>query len=281
MIYIYLILSAALDAAITVGCGLVVSPADIWKPLLIFPALFIGFILLHLIVFILLSLTIDKNKEVKKVNSFYRSFMLISLALYFELTRVRTHVSGKEKLPADGKYLFVSNHISVYDPMISMLKFAGEKLSFVSKKENLSIPFAGAYIARSGCIGLDRENNRSAVKSIGIAAQRISDGVCPIGIYPEGRVNTAGVGLLEFRSGAFKIAKKAKVPIAVAVIRNTREINKNILRRSTDIYLDVVEIIPYSIIEKMKTVEISSVVHAIMENALKKQEDRGSKNELS
>ena len=269
MMYIYLLLSVIADAAITVGCGLVVSPADIWKPLLIFPALFIGFILFHLLVFILLSLTINRKKEVKNVDNFYTRFMLISLALYFELARVRIHVSGEDKLPQDGRYLFVSNHISIYDPMITMLKFAKEKLRFVSKKENLSIPFAGAYIARSGCIGIDRENNRSAVRSINEAVRTITDGICPVGIYPEGRVNTAGVGLLEFRNGAFKIATKSKVPVAVAVIRNTREINKNILRRSTDIYLDVVDIIPYSAIEGMKTVEIGSVVRTIMEEALK------------
>ena len=85
-----------------------------------------------------------------------------------------------------------------------------------------------------------------------------------MGIYPEGMVNKSAKGLLPFRSGAFKIAKKAKVPIVVAVIANTRKINENLLRRRTHIYLDIIGTIPYEEIAELKTNEIGEKVQTIM-----------------
>jgi 1-acyl-sn-glycerol-3-phosphate acyltransferase len=268
VLYVYLVLSAIGDFLIAHFCELVETIADIWKPILIYPALFIACIVLHLVLFILYSLTIKKGKEVTDLNNSYRRFMLSSLKLFFQLAGVRIHVNGEEKIPKDGKYLFVSNHISVYDPMIAIMKFSKEKLTFVSKKENLEVPFAGAYMIKSGCLGLDRENNREAVKTINKAAQNIQDGVCAIGIYPEGWVNKSGEGLLPFRNGAFKIAKKAKVPIVVATIRNTRKINKNMLRRHTDVFIDILKVLPYDELSGLKTVEIGEKVYEIMSGFL-------------
>lgn len=83
-------------------------------------------------------------------------------------------------------------------------------------------------------------------------------------IYPEGYVNKNPGTLLPFRYGAFKIAKKAKVPIIVSVVQNTRQANKNLFRRRTDVYFKVVETIPYEKVAELKTAEIGELVHEIM-----------------
>ena len=123
---------------------------------------------------------------------------------------------------------------------------------------------AGKYLAKSGCVGLDRENDREAVKAINKAADNIKNGVCAMGIYPEGYVNKNPGTLLPFRNGAFKIAKKAKVPIVVAVVRNTREANKNMFKRHSDVYLKIIKVIPYDDIANLKTNEIGDIVYKIM-----------------
>ena len=268
---LYLILSASVDAALIYFCRLVDSPADLWKPVLIFAGLFIGFILLHFIAFVLFSLTADKEKEIKTINNFHRNFMVASLKLFFNLARVKVHIEGMEKIPDDGKFLFLSNHISIYDPIVSIAYLADKNIGFVSKKENLAIHFAGRYMAKAGCVALDRENAREAVKAINKAAQYIENGVCAMGIYPEGMVNKTAKGLLPFRNGAFKIVKKAKVPLVVAVISNTRKINENILRRRTDIYLKIVDVIPYENIAEIKTNEIGEKVRTVMFGALEEE----------
>ena len=268
MLWIYLLLSAAADAAITYFGSLISSPADIWKPILLFVALFIGFVLLHFIVFLLFILTADTKKELKTIHNPYRGFMIASLKLFFKLENVKVHLEGADKIPDDGKFLFLSNHISMYDPIIAITYLADKNIGFVSKKENIAIPFAGKYMLKSGCVGLDRENAREAVKAINQAADYITDGVCAMGIYPEGMVNKSAKGLLPFRNGAFKIAKKAKVPLVVSVISNTRQINENILRRRTHIYLKIVDVIPYGEIADMKTNEIGEKVREIMLSGL-------------
>ena len=61
--------------------------------------------------------------------------------------------------------------------------------NWACNREIFGIFAAGKYLAKSGCIGLDRENNREAVKAINRAADNIKNGVCAMGIYPEGYVN--------------------------------------------------------------------------------------------
>lgn len=268
MFWIYLVLSLVGDGALVYFNRLVASPADFWKPILIFIGLFVGFVLFHFIAFVLFSLTTGKTEETKNIHNPHRRFMITSLRLFFHLENVKIHVESKDLIPDDGKFLFVCNHISMYDPIISIMELADKNIGFVAKKENIEIPFAGKYMLKAGCIPLDRENTREAVKAINSAAENITNGVCAMGIYPEGKVNKTAKGLLEFRNGAFKIAKKAKAPIVVAVIENTRKINENILRRKTDIYLKIIDIIPYEKIADLKTNEIGETVKQMMLNAL-------------
>lgn len=272
MLKAYLILSAVVDFLITYCCKLIDSPADAWKPILIYPALVAACLALHLLAFILFSLTVDKDEEITNIDNSHRRFMIASLKLYFQLVRTKINISGTQLIPKDGKYLFVSNHISIYDPMVQLVALDKEKLGFVSKKENMDIAFAGRYIWKSGCLGIDRDNDRAAVKTINQAAKRISDGISAMGIYPEGYVNKSARGLLPFRNGAFKIAKKAKVPIVIATIENTREISDHLLSRHKEVFINIVKVLTYDEISALKTVEIGEIVQKIMLNALPRSE---------
>lgn len=271
MLPLYWSIAALIDALIVFEFNLINSVWDIIPVILMHVAILALMCGLHLLFLILYSFTADNSKEVRNIHNSYRFLLLISLKLYFQLARVKIRTTGMEMVPDDGKFLLVGNHISSYDPMVAMWVFRKKNLAFVSKKENLNIRFGGKYIHKSGCIGLDRENNREAVKSINKAAQNITDGISAMGIYPEGWVNKTGEGLLPFRAGSFKIAKKAKVPIVVAVIGNTREIDKNRFLRRTDIPFKIVEVIPYEKIADLKTNEISEMVYNIMYNALERK----------
>ncbi len=271
MLQFYLVLTAIIDFSVVYFCGMVSSLADAWKPIILFIAVLAVLLALHLGLFILYSLLVDKKKRVTNINNSHRRFLLVTIKLYLQLVNAQIHASGIEKIPDDGKFLFVGNHISSYDPIITLLALKKKNLAFVSKKENLDVKFAGSYIHKAGCIPLDRENNREAVKAINAATQNITDGICAMGIYPEGWVNKTGEGLLPFRNGSFKIAKKAKVPIVIATTANTRKIEPNFKKlKHTDVYLEIVEVIPYEKIADLKTNEIGDMVYEIMLNALKK-----------
>ena len=222
---------------------------------------FIGLVLLHFLALVLISLFIDKNKPPKTAESFYRYFMLSCLSLFFGLFRVRVKVSGREKLP-DTPFLLVGNHQSVFDPMIEMLVLRKHKLAFVSKKENIAIPLGGKFMVAGGCISLDRENNRSAAGAISSAADAIKSGRFSMGIYPEGKTNRKPkeVKLLPFHSGSFKIASKSEAPIVIAVIGNSRGLEKRFFRPVNKVTLDIVDVIPPEAYKGLRTQEISDTV---------------------
>lgn len=183
---------------------------------------------------------------------------------------LRIHVSGEELLPADGKFLFVSNHRSNFDPIVVMNRLRACGVAFVSKPENLRIPIVGPFIHQCCFLSIDRENARNAVKTINEAADYIKNGVVSIGIYPEGTRSKSKV-MGPFHAGSFKIAQKAGAPVVVSSIRGTEQVNRRILR-GTDVYLDILRIIPADEAASMKSVELSDKVRAMLEEHLKSAE---------
>lgn len=260
MYYVYLIGSAVGDLVITMENRLVESFHDLWKPAVIFPLLFMSFILLHAAVISVISLFAGRNRKWTTVDNIYRRVTLETIDLLVHIMRARVHVSGGEMLPTDKRFLLIGNHLSIYDPMIEMLLFKDKKLAFVSKKENIQMPFFGRLMLASGCLALDRENNRDAVKTIKQASAQISGGVSSMGIYPEGGINKTGDLLMPFHSGSFKIAKKSGAPIVVAVIRNSEQLCRRFLFTSTDVYLDVIRVVQPEEYASMNTAEISGMI---------------------
>lgn len=226
---------------------------------------FIGLIALFFLLLLILSFFIDKEKAPKSPNSFCRYYMLGFISLLLGVFRVRIKKSGMEKLP-DCPFLLVGNHQSVFDPMIEMLVLRKHNLAFVSKKENIAIPVGGKFMVAGGCISLDRENNRSAAKTISEAAERMKSGKYSMGIYPEGKSNKHPdeVKLLPFHSGSFKCATKANVPIVIAVIGNARGLQKRFFRPINTITLDIVDVISPEAYKGMTTSEISERVKDII-----------------
>jgi len=84
--------------------------------------------------------------------------------------------------------------------------------------------------------------------------------------------------LLPFHCGVFKIAEKAEAPIAVLTVSGTEKIHKNYLRRRTDVYLDVVDILPAETVKAKRTEALGQLIVPMMEAQLalreKQQETR-------
>lgn len=132
---------------------------------------------------------------------------------------IEVDLKGKENIP-DGPCVFVGNHSSILDiPLI--LYTSNKKLGFVSKKEMLKVPVVGFWISRSGSVALDRDNPRSAIKTINDGIESLKKGYS-LGIFPEGTRNKEGkVG--PFKKGSLKLATKSKMPIVpVSIDRASR-----------------------------------------------------------
>lgn len=268
--YVYFFTSFFGGLHLTRENGLLTSPNDLWRPVMLVLLIFSACVVAHTIAISVISLFASADKKPVSLDNFFRRVTLSTIDLVLHIMRMKLHVSGMEKLPENEKFLLVGNHLSVFDPMLAMSVFRKNQLAFVSKKENIEIPFGGRLMTASGCLPLDRENNRAAVKTIKQAAELISEDVASMGIYPEGGINKTGNVLLPFHSGSFKIAKKAKAPIVLVAVRNTEKLCRRFLFASTDVYLDVLRVITPEEYNTMSTNEISQIAWQEMYSHLSK-----------
>ena len=252
MLYLYLALSLAVAA---------VFAHSILQGLLFFVGAFLGLLLLHVLVLALASLFVDKKNPNPKFFPFYRKLIILSVGPMLQAGRVRVELVGAEKLPASG-FLLVGNHRSDFDPITAMYALRKRGLTFVTKKENGDIPVGGRIIIGSGCLSLDRSDDKQGLLVIRQAVRRIRDGEA-IGIYPEGTRSKTGE-LLPFRMGCFKAAQWAKCPLVVLKTENSELVEKNFLRRKTNVRLTVKAVLPYDEIADVDTAQIGEKVRNVL-----------------
>ena len=213
------------------------------------------------------ALLVDPHKIYFKNSRFYRAVLNGASAAALALLRVRVHVTGLEKLPWGQRPLFVGNHRSNFDPIIQWVALKPWQIAYLSKAENFKIPFFGRIIRKCCFLPIDRQDPRKAMETIRDAAALLRSGEVSIGVYPEGTRSKQCV-LLPFHDGVFRIAQKADAPIAVLSIRGTEQIHKNILRRRTEVYLDIVTVIPAQDAVSLGTHAIGAAVREALQAAL-------------
>lgn len=263
IVYSYIAVGTLAGIVIPFLVGMIDGAGDVWKIILLIIGFTLGLVLLHIIVVLAVSLCIDKNKKTDDLDNGTRRFAIITLDLFLHIIGARVHVSGMEKLPRE-PFMMVCNHRSLFDAVASVVVFGKQKLTFVSKKENINIPFFGRYMVKLGCLFLDREDTRAAVKTINEASELIKTGKASVAICPEGTRNRTEELLLPFHAGSFKIALKAKCPVAVVSIWGAKELKKRLIFKRTDVYIDVVDVIPPETMADLRSNELADKARDIM-----------------
>ena len=226
----------------------------------------LALIVLFFLFLFVCSIVINPKKEYDKDSRFYR-FLLYSLTAFaVKLLKIRIHTTGIEKIPEDVLPLFVSNHRSCYDPVLQWHVLKKWNPAFISKKENFKIPFFGRFIRRCCFLPIDRESPKKALLTINKAARLIKSGEVSIGVYPEG-TRSKDCTLLPLHSGVFLVAQKACVPIVVLSIAGTETIHKNVPFKSSDVYIDVIDIIS---VEELKAVKTDAIGERVTEKLYEK-----------
>lgn len=234
-------------------------------PILRFLLITLGLLLgLYVLALTVGALTVSPQKKYSVQSSFHRWLLISATAAAMKLLRIRICVTGGERLPRE-PVLFVGNHISNYDPIVTWYAFRERKIGFVSKPSNFKIPLFGRIIRRCCFLPIDRENPRNAIESINEAAKMLSSGETDMAIYPEGTRSRTGQ-LLPFHNGVFKIAKKAGSPVAVVRISGTDQIHKNWYRCSTEVILEVLEVIPKESVAAVSTGTLGAAVTQLLKN---------------
>jgi len=221
---------------------------------------FLALLLLSVLLLSILSLFIDPEKPKTGRSRFFGGIVTYAMGAILAFSSIRLHVTGMEKLP-QGRFLLVQNHRSNYDPIVTGWALRKKELVFISKPQNLRLPMVGRILHEAGYLAIDRENDRAALRTILTAADFLQRDAASIAVYPEGTRNTAAE-LLPFRSGAFKIAQKAHVPIVVTVIRGTDTVRRHAPWKPTDVYLDICAVLDDETVQQMKTGEIGDEVRS-------------------
>ena len=259
------VLSALVALGICAAAGGFGSLAWLW----LLPLGFVGsFLLCAVACFLYVWLSdrySDPNAQYDSDDPHVRGIIRWYAPAVFRLLGCKIEASGTEKLPKDGRFLLVSNHLADLDPGIFFITFPHNQLSFIAKKEVQDMPIVGRLMRKILCQFVDRENDREALKTILRCISIIKEDKASIAVFPEGKKSTDQYLLHHFRPGVFKIAQKANVPIVVCTLRGTQNILPNAKKlRRTPIRLNLVEVIPAGELKGITAVDIAHRVHAIM-----------------
>ena len=112
-------------------------------------------------------------------------------------------VKGVENIPTDQAVLFVSNHRSYFDILVSYVS-SPIPLGFVAKKEMEKIPGLSTWMKNIRCLFLDRENVKEGLKTILQGVEQLKSGYS-VYICPEGTRNHKEE-MLPFKEGSTKMA---------------------------------------------------------------------------
>ena len=214
-----------------------------------------------------MSAVVDLNKPQETDSKFYRTTAKLYIAFLVKVLRIRIHAEGLEKIPTDGRFLLVCNHICDADPVVLMHCFPDSQLAFISKREVSSYFLVGKYMHRLLCQPVNRENDKEALKTILNCIRLIKEDKVSIGVFPEGYIHK-NRKLHHFRHGVFKIATKTNVPIVVCTLQDTPLIFKNMLRMPVDLTMHLLDVINPSQYAGMTTVELSEKIYQMMADDL-------------
>ena len=258
------LLRGILCAAAAAGAFSVLAGLPGWQGLLVFAGSWVGLVLLALAFLAVVCALVDLNKPQEHDSKFYRTVMDLYIEALISLVWVRLEARGLEKIPGEGRFLVVCNHLFIADPGIVLHCFRNSQLAFLTKKENYQLPIIAKFQHKILCQPIDRENDRQALKSIIRCIRLLQNDEVSVCAFPEGYTSKDGL-LHPFRSGVFKIAQKAKVPIVVCTIRNTRNIFKNLARfRPTPVPFHVVKVLSQEELAGLSTGQISDLVYETM-----------------
>ena len=254
----------ALLALILAALVFFVAGTPVWSLPLLFLGFDLGLLLLSVLFLWICCATVDMSKPQEEDSRFFRRLMHPYIEALISIVGIRLHTQGLEKVPTDGRFLLVCNHLFIADPGVLLHCFKNSQLAFVTKQENDSVFLVGKIMHKILCQPIDRNNDRAALKTILKCIQLLKEDKVSVCVFPEGYTSTDGK-LHHFRNGVFKIAQKANVPIVVCTLQNTRQIFKNMAKlKHTDVPVHLVEVIPAEELKGLTTVQIGERVYEAM-----------------
>ena len=204
------------------------------------------FVALFLVIFLILSIPVFLIEWlIGKVNPHARdisSLRIVQGAFYVIafLSGCHVTVKGMENVPKDEAVLYIGNHRSYFDVVLTYARCPG-LTSYMAKKEVARVPLLSTWMRFLHCLFLDRKDIKQGLKTILAAIDLIKNEIS-VCIFPEGTRSTGPeqTELLPFHEGSFKVATKTDCLIVPMAITNTSRIFEDHIPfiRSTDVVIE-------------------------------------------
>ena len=187
-------------------------------------------IVLFLVIFFIAGILIWAVTAVIGHFNPYRQDMICLRAVQFAfkivllISGVRTEVRGEENVPKDEAVLYIGNHRSYFDIVITYARCPG-LTGYVAKDSMLKIPFLRIWMKRLHCLFLDRTDIKAGLKMVLTGIDQIKNGISMC-IFPEGtRVKGENeLDMLPFKEGSLKMAEKSGCAIIPKAIVHSADI---------------------------------------------------------
>lgn len=267
-----MLLALALAAIVGIPCGIFEGYHWLWA----YPLLTVGFFLLVAAAgfgyLVLLSKRVDMDKEQDGDDPYYRKVAEQIVESVMPFARISVKTKGLEKVPDEGRFMLVCNHVCNLDPAPILYALPHRQLAFVAKQEVRDMFLVGPILHKLQGQFINRENDREALKTIIKCIRILKEDKGSIAVFPEGGIHPDRK-FHRFRPGVFKIAQKANVPIVVCTLKNSRWMIDNLLKlKRTDTEFSVLTVIWPEEFENVTTPELADRIYQIM------AEDLGPEN---
>ena len=179
----------------------------------------IGYLILSIPI-LLVEWIIGRFSPEKKDISSLRIIQAV-FRFILKITGAKITVIGEENVPKDKAVLYVGNHRSYFDVVMTYAR-CPRLTGYVAKIEMLRYPLLRDWMKNLYCLFLDRDDIKAGLKTILKGIEYIKNGIS-ICIFPEGTRNHHDE-LLPFKEGSMKMAEKTGCPIIPMAITNSAEI---------------------------------------------------------
>ena len=182
----------------------------------------IGFLILSIPILIIEWIIGKFSPQTKEISSLRIIQTVFKFILWVAGTKVT--VIGEENVPKDTPVLYIGNHRSYFDIVLTYSR-CPIRTGYIAKKEMEHYPLLSNWMRYLHCLFLDRKDIKQGLKTILTAIEKVKSGIS-ICIFPEGTRSKSAdeTVLLPFHEGSFKIATKSGCAIIPMSINNTAEI---------------------------------------------------------
>lgn len=179
---------------------------------------------------------------------------------------INLEVYGTENIPDENGFLLYANHQGLFD-IIAITAAMEKPWAAVLKKELYTIPFMKQVVDCTKSFPMDREDLRQSMQVIKNVIKEVEGGRNYL-IFPEGTRSKNGNQMLEFHSGSFKCATKAKCPILPIALIDSYKVLDQKGSKPVTVQIHFLEPIPYEEYKELNTVELAEMVHSKIEKVV-------------